>query len=834
MKPFLLARRLAGFSRLVRLAPFVGALCLPTFAADLHVATDGVDADGRGSLALPYRTIDYAADRANPGDTVYIRGGTYREIITPARSGAAGSPITFKPYGNEAVTITGLRLVVPGAGGVGQWVAEGNGIYRLQLTSSQAELFTADRAAGSQVFIDGQPLQIARWPNASGLMNFRRADSAKTTGGSWNAGAFVANGTAYTSTVTVEGLDAFQTDVWKGGFALIAPGAGWNTRIVAVDANSAGGFTYTFKPYASDQAALTRNAPAVGDPVILLGRKAALDAPGEYYFDANGLDGPANTLYLRLPEDANPAGKTLEIRRDRQLLQLGHVSHLRFENLRFLAAAIQTIMPSAPNPGTTDCTFQGLEVIWPNYIWREETAFFGVNLRGARNRLLDSRVSYSVDAAVNVEGDGHEIRNTVIHHSLYTTLQLRRSSSNILVERVTVFEAGSGAIGANASPSRVLLSHGSYSGQHSTDVSVLGAVGAYDSRGSEWAYNWMHDNQSVYTPFGVRNPQWNGGPAIRLDSDPSNFLIHHNLAWASSQPEDIAIWALKSSAPNYNDAKIRIYNNTVAKNIRITESGGTPSALGIDLRNNLAGGRLDVRASLPITQLVLFNNLFAQTPIADNPTPPHLANRSGSPGLINAAQPPFGFALSSSSQAINQGVVIPGITDNYVGVAPDIGALESGRPLFVPGAQVRASDLEGLRVSVLRTSTSTRFRVSGLPLGRSLPATFKLKIGNATASTSFQHEFDFVNHTVTALVVAPFFTGSAQPVQFSLDGVNYVATGVTVDIPAGGRAATNVPATNSLVSLSDAPSAGRSPAGEAAPREALVVGTLLKQTYAAK
>src|SRR5688500_14247788 len=52
------------------------------------VSTAGNDAHA-GSASAPFRTIQRAADVAQPGDTVFVRGGTYRETVTPRRSGTS-------------------------------------------------------------------------------------------------------------------------------------------------------------------------------------------------------------------------------------------------------------------------------------------------------------------------------------------------------------------------------------------------------------------------------------------------------------------------------------------------------------------------------------------------------------------------------------------------------------------------------------------------------------------------------------------------------------------------------------------------------------------------
>ncbi|KYK26813.1 hypothetical protein AYK26_04470 [Euryarchaeota archaeon SM23-78] len=74
---------------------------LPFF---VNAATYYVAKDGSGD----FTTIAAASNAAQPGDTIYIRAGTYSETIRPARSGTAGNPITYARYGNEQVTITNV------------------------------------------------------------------------------------------------------------------------------------------------------------------------------------------------------------------------------------------------------------------------------------------------------------------------------------------------------------------------------------------------------------------------------------------------------------------------------------------------------------------------------------------------------------------------------------------------------------------------------------------------------------------------------------------------------------------------------------------------------
>lgn len=63
-----------------------------------------------GGSSTAYRTIASASSAANPGTLVTIRGGTYREALSPARSGTASAPIVFRRHGSETVTITGVDI----------------------------------------------------------------------------------------------------------------------------------------------------------------------------------------------------------------------------------------------------------------------------------------------------------------------------------------------------------------------------------------------------------------------------------------------------------------------------------------------------------------------------------------------------------------------------------------------------------------------------------------------------------------------------------------------------------------------------------------------------
>ena len=65
-------------------------------------------ADGNpGTPEKPLLTINEAAERAQPGDTVLVHGGIYRERVAPKNGGKEGQPIIYQAAPGEAVAIKG-------------------------------------------------------------------------------------------------------------------------------------------------------------------------------------------------------------------------------------------------------------------------------------------------------------------------------------------------------------------------------------------------------------------------------------------------------------------------------------------------------------------------------------------------------------------------------------------------------------------------------------------------------------------------------------------------------------------------------------------------------
>ena len=90
-------------------AAAVAAMCIGVMlqplavgAGEYYISTTGSNG-GSGGIASPWSTFDYAIGQINPGDTLYVRGGTYdlNSRIRIQKGGTSGAPISMLAYPGE-------------------------------------------------------------------------------------------------------------------------------------------------------------------------------------------------------------------------------------------------------------------------------------------------------------------------------------------------------------------------------------------------------------------------------------------------------------------------------------------------------------------------------------------------------------------------------------------------------------------------------------------------------------------------------------------------------------------------------------------------------------
>jgi len=98
-------------------------------ATEFHVATNGNDADP-GKKSAPLRTIQRAAELAQPGDVIMVHEGVYRERVNPPRGGTSDRKrIVYQAARGEKVEIKGSEVVK-------NWVKVQDEVWKVTLPNS--------------------------------------------------------------------------------------------------------------------------------------------------------------------------------------------------------------------------------------------------------------------------------------------------------------------------------------------------------------------------------------------------------------------------------------------------------------------------------------------------------------------------------------------------------------------------------------------------------------------------------------------------------------------------------------------------------------------------
>ena len=599
------------------------------------VATNGFD-DNPGTIARPFKTIQKCATLAQPGETCWIREGVYREKIQPPASGTPEARITFAAYQDEEVTISGTEPVT-------EWVKEQDSIYRSPI-ELPVDSYSDTGFLANQLFVNGKMMPEARFPNLGEKQDFLRPQllggGLKSAGGT---AAVIENKEIPNLTLGWQGANVWANEWYTTRTGTITSGNSPSLTAEMTAAWDRGSFWLYF-----------------------FGKKELLDSPGEWFYQ-----GDNNNLFFWSPDSAVPT--SVEVKQRNYAFDLRDRSFISLHNLNLFANTI-----------TTSDRSQGIEIngINAKYVSHHMTlpplpkaekapdsdsAIFlashahdtGIQLRGSNHILKNSVIEWSSGNGVLLEGNNHTVTNNIITSTNYMVsyaAPVRINGRGHKITYNTISRSGRDAMtidwhtaGTDARNLEIAYNDISRFGMLSTDLGAIYVCCHVNLEGGSIHHNWIRDTAAF-------SPHW-GTRGIYLDIESFNSTIHHN-----------AVWNLIGGQDNYNllagspRGVERIYNNTFL-------------------------GEVAVAGDTTIAQ----NNIFARTKqdsLDVGKRSYNLFNR-GVQALRSSQesrQIKPEFALQPTSPAIERGVVIPGITDGFAGDAPDIGAYESGREPWKPGA----------------------------------------------------------------------------------------------------------------------------------------------------
>jgi hypothetical protein len=548
-------------------------------AVELHVSLKGDDANP-GSSEKPFKTIQAAAQVAQPGDTVTVHGGTYRETVIPAKSGEAGKPIVFHAAQGE-------QVLVDGSDPITGWEAWKDGIERAPMAGDWFSRATpgdgvnlydpAVHNQADQIFVAGLMMSNARWPNAKTLdpsfpakavtekfISKRRDQSANWTKGTLEDAEF------NLSADVAVGAEVMLQPNWDA-WAWILTG-----RIVAVEGNQ-----WTYQSRSDSGKDFKQDLLADQSRYYLFNKLELLDAPGEWFHDK-----AASFLYLKSP-DGKPLEDRVAAKKREYAFDLTGRSYITLRGFSLHACTITTDrdsggdnvgydaegkarfpwrnaaqgLPKAPFhqiAGYKDAPSEGvvlenLEVRYPSHFTDVSGHFFGqwgqstgLVLSGRNHRITGCRIRYSAGNGITAIGREHRILGNLVEDTGYAandcggihTGITGRGSSDQEIAWNTIRRVGRSAL-----LTRTLYRSDSSDDSdwkarvHHNDISGFGIQdwdqgGIYDAGGDgrylRIDHNWIHDtHENVDDLPGARAFTASG---IYPDYC-ARWLIDHNVIW---------------------------------------------------------------------------------------------------------------------------------------------------------------------------------------------------------------------------------------------------------------------------------------------------------------
>ncbi len=225
---------------------------------EYYVSLSGDDDNG-GSLENPWRTINYGVSQMSSegGDILYIREGTYHELVEDFVSGTEGNPNVVSGYPGENVVISAGEELI------GWEEIAGSDIYRNYTT------WTSEHTRPKKLFANDETMIWAQYPNEGEFLYPNEEKDGPIT------------------SISSDGFrDEDSDDYWIGstvvfyGYDVAGWGFGVNRVITDYDKES--------KTIYFDQ--IDRDLET-DIPFIIRGNVQEVDVPGEWAVDLNSQEG---------------------------------------------------------------------------------------------------------------------------------------------------------------------------------------------------------------------------------------------------------------------------------------------------------------------------------------------------------------------------------------------------------------------------------------------------------------------------------------------------------------------------------------------------------------
>lgn len=572
-------------------------ISLGDLMASTYYVSPEFSGESDGSRKRPYTSLSDVSERLMPGDRCVLQSGVYRETLRPTRSGTAEQPITYTGVGGK-VTLTGCDVVMG-------WTEVEPGHFSAPVDMQQDWQ--------QQVYVDGKMLWLARWPSAP-------------------QGSLLSFPTATMKSGSAKGV-IVDSDLPPGDFrgALVWASSHKRWYNWTAPIQNRQGDQLTFP----DHTDLRNNhQPKAGGKYVIIGAEACFDAQWEWFYKA-----ATGTLHIRLPKSYGGA-MTVELKRRETVIDLRGLSHIRVERIDIHAATIVT------DEHSSDCKFDRMRITFPSHSWIAYDQYgsqkhsTGIQLRGTNHELINSEIAFSSGNGVLVSGSNIRIINCWIHDvntlgTYCSAIELgfcptqngsihNVPSRGTLISHCTLERCGRSLIGLSGFYDSLIQFCDLHHAGYLTDDLGLVYGNCINGGGSEFRYNYLHDNLSEHCNAG-----------LYYDHGCKNILSHHNV-----------VWNIKDNALQNNQSAMFLlwYHNTgQAKRNGYASAwaAAQPKQLwGSELRNNYLDGVIHVKANPG--ELLQDGNVMAKIAFDATgiPAPSGIASKATIPGLIGPVDVP--------------------------------------------------------------------------------------------------------------------------------------------------------------------------------------------------
>lgn len=597
------------------------------YGTSFYVSPTGNDTNP-GTFEAPFQTIATAVTHMQSGDICLLRQGSYREEFDLSKR----SGLTFQPYNGEAVTISGVKELNL------TWAREEGSIYSAALTDDIWQLF-----------VDREMVVSARWPNAQlqdntlfDIKQWAVADSGSP------------DGTFTDSDKDNHSLADLNVDI-TGAIGILNFGK-WVTQARIITGHTAGSATATYELFGDDYRPVSPLAPHL---YYLEGKREFLDSENEWFYNPD-----TKRIYLWAPEGKDPSGLTIEGKVQTYAFRGDTCDNITFRELHFFGTTVG--FKQSHHITIDSCDFD-----YPSYSKRmlgdlsePEVAEMVQRLRVDESSCIvrNSNFSYTDGPALRMGGADNLVEENLFEYVDYSvttkwgfTLDMLYSF-NLLFRRNSIYMAGASE-GLRVTTSQkgyqniVELNHFSHLGMLQNDGANIQLHGKHEAGNPTIIrYNWLHDTPKI----GIRcdGEYFNG-------NNFKNALIHHNVIW------NAAFVGLNPKGDSH-----QVYNNTVfncGRNSIVIWAENDSAQINSITRNNasddLTGKQLK---EFPIPS-INSHNITGDIPSF----------------LVDPDN--FDFTPKAGSPLVDAGTVVAGISDDYIGSAPDAGAYERGGEYWIPG-----------------------------------------------------------------------------------------------------------------------------------------------------